>query len=68
MNDLDLQSLGHAAAMYQRSPRELLVALSTAAPALRLNGVAYYRADQIEDAVAWLVKHDAQQVTEAIHG
>lgn len=77
----DLQSLGHAAGMYQRSPREIEAAIAvvqaeaamaankpiphTATPALRLNGIAYYPADEIAKAVAWLAVREAEKRAEA---
>ena len=71
-----LVSLGHAAALYQRDPRELLAALAvvqaeeayhdglpirqTARPALELNGVAFFVADEVARAVGWLAESDAK--------
>lgn len=51
----NLQSLGHAAAIYQKSPKNILKALDAtkAAPVLRLNGVAYFNADDIEMAMTF---------------
>lgn len=68
--ELDLQTVGDAAATYQRDPRQIeaglravqaerAIAMGVAAPpvavaALTLNGVAYFRCDEIAKAVAWL--------------
>jgi hypothetical protein len=76
---MDLQSLGHAAATFQRAPRVIELALQAvqneAALAcgetrsrpggpravLTLNGLKYYRADEIASAIAWLAKADAER-------
>jgi hypothetical protein len=74
----DLQTLGHAAAIYQRDPREIEAALlvvqaETAAaagdpipqrarPALRLNGLAYFVAAEIVAAVRWLAGREQQEI------
>jgi len=74
---MNLQSLGHAAGLYQRDPRELAAMLPAvqaqaaaaagkpvsreATPALRLNGIAYYEADEIIAAVALLARLDAER-------
>jgi hypothetical protein len=73
----NLQSLGHAAGIFQQDPRTIQAALvcvqaekaekagqpisGEAKPALSLNGVAYFDADEIIDAIAWLAKRDAQK-------
>jgi len=75
--NLDLQSLGHAAATYQRDPRAIQSALRVvqveaayavnqpipqeAKPTLRLNGVAYFEADEIVAAIGWLAENDAKE-------
>jgi hypothetical protein len=72
---MDLQSLGDAAAMYQRDPRELAAALAVvqaqtaaalggpvstrAVPMLVLNGVPYFKSSDVAEAAAWLARHDA---------
>ena len=65
MNDdsLDVYSLGHAAALYQQSPRVLRVALRAvgAKCRLRVNDVQHFDADAFGEAVVWLGQHDAKQ-------
>ena len=74
---MDLQSLGHAAAMYQRDPRVIRSALAVvqaekaaaagtdipheATPVLTLNGVQYFAADEIVAALGWLTQRDAEK-------
>jgi hypothetical protein len=74
---MDLQSLGHAAATFQRDPRVISAGLLAVQadeafaagqpiphevrPALRLNGVPYFEADQIVAAIGWLAESDARQ-------
>ncbi|NLF08215.1 MAG: hypothetical protein GX594_09580 [Pirellulaceae bacterium] len=74
--NLDLQSLGHAAATYQRDPRAIRAALRVvqaeaavavgkpippeACPALTLNGVPYFPADEIVKAIGTLAESDAE--------
>lgn len=74
---MDLQSLGHAAGMYQRSPREISAAIvavqatdaeeagkrpaRVALPALTLNGVAYFESDMIARAIAWLAEREVSR-------
>jgi hypothetical protein len=78
--NLDLESLGHAAATYQRDPRAIESALrvvqaeaayaagkaipGAAIPALRLNGLPYFAADDIVAAIGWLAKSDAERLRE----
>lgn len=78
---MDLESLGHAAATYQQDPRIIshgvLVVQAEKAlaagqripheakPALRLNGVAYFEADEIVAAIGWLAQHDAEEAKKA---
>jgi hypothetical protein len=54
--NMNLESLGHAAGTYQRSPQEIKLSLCArrAAPALTLNEIDYYQADDIVKAVRWL--------------
>jgi hypothetical protein len=75
---MELQSLSHAAAMYQRDPRQIehgvlvvqaeaalaakLPIPKAAAPALTLNGLKYFSADEIAKAIVWLKKHDAEEI------
>jgi len=84
---LDLESLGHAAATYQRDPREIAAAIAVvqaeraaaenrpipheAAPALSLNGVPYFQADEIVAAIGWLAQCGTAKAREkagTIHG
>ena len=60
---MDLQSLGHAAAMYQQDPRIIDASLTAvqAAPQLILNGVRYFRVDDIVRALGWLAERDARE-------
>ena len=74
---MELESLGHAAATYQRDPRLIKFALKvvqaeaalaagkpipgTATPALVLNGVPYFQADEIVAAIGWLAENDAKE-------
>jgi len=53
---MDLQTLGYAAGLYQRSPQELKLALCAirSAPALTLNLLDYYPSDDVVKAVRWL--------------
>lgn len=76
----DLETLGHAASVYQRDPREIEAALAVvqaeaalaagspipqrARPTLRLNGLSYFDTDDIALAIAWLVEHAANQTAE----
>jgi hypothetical protein len=63
---MDLQSLGHAAATFQTDPRIIRVALkavqgkSEPEPALILNGLKYFKADEIVEAIKWIAEHDAR--------
>ena len=80
MKNTELQSLGHAAGMFQRSPKLIAVGLKLAAAErsaitgepmqeqaaeLILNGVPYYPAADIVDAITALARHDAEQLKEA---
>jgi hypothetical protein len=74
---MDLETLGHAAATYQRDPREiaagvLVVQAERAAaegailpreaqPAMRLNDLAYYDRADIVAGVQWLVSRDVEK-------
>jgi hypothetical protein len=53
---MNLESLGHAAGTYQRSPSEIRLALCAikSAPALTLNEIDYYQANDVVRAVKWL--------------
>jgi len=53
---MNLQTLGHAAGTYQRSPQEIRLALCAikSAPALTLNLLDYYNVDDVTKAVKWL--------------
>ena len=64
---MNLQTLGHAAAIFQRDPRLIEVALRAigAKPKLVLNGIAHYLADEVVAAIAWLAEHDARQALES---
>lgn len=78
--NFDLQSLGHAAATYQRDPREIAAALGViqaeraaaenrpipheAKPALILNDVPYFGTDEIVLAIGWLAQRDAEKSRE----
>jgi len=78
--NFDLQSLGHAAATYQRDPRIIKSALAVvqaksslaankpipqeARPTLTLNGVAYFEANEIVKAIGLLAESDAQKARE----
>ena len=77
----ELQSLGHASGVYQRHPREIDAAVCViqaeaaialgepipheSQPAMRLNGVAYFKAEQIAAAIGWLAQNDAKKATRA---
>ena len=77
---MDLQTLGNAAALYQRDPRIIETALDAvaaqralaakrpipqrAAPVLRLNGIPYYTSAEISDAINFLQKLDAKKQAE----
>lgn len=80
MQNLDLETLGHAAGVYQRHPRELESALAvvqaeaamqrgepiphTAVPVFRLNAVAYFHAEQLLAAAQWLTARDLERAKE----
>lgn len=67
----DLQSLGHAAAVYQQDPRLIELAISavqvknSAEPALALNGLRYFRTDDVVAAIGWIAEHAARRAAEA---
>ena len=63
---MDLQSLGHAAAMFQENPRVIEACLKAvgAKPILRLNGLPYYQADNVVSAVKYLAEHNAKMAME----
>lgn len=77
---MDLQSLGHAAATYQRDPRVIESALHAvqadlaaavgapipreAQPALTLNGLPYFHTNHIAAAIAWLVERETREAKE----
>ena len=66
---MDLESLGHAAAAYQQDPRVIaacLKAVGVTEPHLRLNGVAYYRVDDIVSAIQHLATIDAKAAAESV--
>ncbi len=82
-NTKELQSLGHAAGMYQQSPKLIAAGLKLAAvekastngepirdvqPALMLNGVSYYPAADIVGAIAALARYDAEKLQEESRG
>ena len=74
---MDLETLGHAAATYQRNPRLIGVGIRAvqreraraasepipvaAVPELRLNDVAYFSVDDVAAAVAWLSAYEAEE-------
>lgn len=65
----NLQSLGNAAGMYQRSVVELtngLVAIDVKSPSLVINGVLYFRADDVVEAAKFLADSDAERSAEAL--
>jgi len=73
----DLETIGHAAATFQRHPAYILAALAgvqaegdlaaglpishEATPVLRLDGLAYFRAGDIVRAIAFLSQRDAEK-------
>jgi hypothetical protein len=75
---MDLESLGHAAATFQRDPRLIANALwavqaeaaaaaarpipHEATPTLRLNGIPYFLADEVVAAIGWMAKNDAEKL------
>ncbi len=77
---MDLQTLGFAAATYQRDPRLFETAIlvvqaerayaagepipHAAQPAMILNGKRYFATDEIVGAIAWIAKSEAEKATE----
>ena len=75
---MDLQTLGYAAATFQRDPRTITAALAVvqavragaagepiprqAQPSMVLNGKRYFHSDEIVDAITWLTKNEAENV------
>ena len=63
---MNLESLGHAAGVYQRDPRLIKAGLQVvqgkyeAVPALTLNGIAYFHVNEIVSAIGWLASNDAR--------
>lgn len=78
---MNLETLAHAAATYQRHPRELAAGVHVAqaeaaekageripsgpTPALILNGLKYFHVLDIEAGVDWLRRRDAEKAAEA---
>lgn len=65
---MDLITLGFAAALYQRPPKEIAACLPVGGmtkPELILNGIPHYRAEDIAKAVGFLVEIDAKKSAEA---
>jgi hypothetical protein len=78
---MNLQSLGHAAGIYQQDPRVIRAGLAVVQAhkaaaagkplsydpqaALVLNGVEYFDADEITSAIADLAERDAKRMREA---
>ena len=60
---MDLQSLGHAAGTYQQNPRIIEVGLRAvkAKAEFSLNGVKYFRSDDVIEAIAFLAKIEAEK-------
>ena len=60
---MDLHSLGHAAGMYQRHPKIIAIGLLAvkAKAEVSLNGVQYFRAEYIADAITFLVKQESEK-------
>jgi hypothetical protein len=67
----NLETIGHAAATYQRDPRSIKRALaevqgqSPPQPALTLNGLPYFTVDDIAKAIGWMAEHGPNPM---IHG
>ena len=73
---MELESLGYAAGNFQRHPKAIRAALRAvqaeaayaevkpipheAVPALTLNAIEYFLADEIAKAIGWLAENDAQ--------
>ena len=78
----DLQTLGFAAATFQRDPRTIEAGIRAvqverageagkpiphnAQPAMVLNGKRYFLSDEIIAAVTWLAKNEAEKLQEEI--
>ena len=66
----ELLSLGHAAALYQQDPRAIENALQAVQvkappePALTLNGLRYFAADDMTLAVGWIAEHAARHAAQ----
>ncbi len=65
---MNLESLGHAAAVHQLDPRIIEVGLKVvqgdpmqARPAMTLNGLRYFTVDDIVKAVAWVREYEADR-------
>ena len=61
---LDLQTLGYAAGLYQQDPRAIeigLHAIGVLEPQLALNGLRHYRSADVQQAVGWIAKCDAER-------
>jgi hypothetical protein len=69
---MNLQSLGHAAALFQQDPRIIRVAIKAVqlktepAPALTLDGIEYFTTDDIVSAVKWLAENDAKTMIQGV--
>ena len=68
----NLQTVGYAAALYQRDPRAIENALtavqvkSPAEAALTLNGLRYFSADDIAAAIGWIAEHAARHAAKKV--
>jgi len=64
----DLTSLGHAAALYQETPRMIETCLRGigASPTLILDGVRYYASDDIPRAMKFLAEADLKRAAEEV--
>lgn len=60
---MDLQTSGFAAGIYQRDPQLIETALRVieAEPQLVLNGVGYFRSDQMVEAVRAIERNEAEK-------
>ena len=62
--NFDFESPAHAAATYQRSPRELLQAARELGieAAFTMNGIAYFLSDDLARSVRWLSAEEPAKV------
>lgn len=67
---MELMTLGHAAATFQQDPRLIEVALRAvqvrdpAEPELVLNGLRYFKTEEIVAAVGWIAERHARRAAE----